>query len=161
MLSTVADGPGFDIKGYRRLTLGDKLPLMTEDASPEQIPSRRLNLITRKQPTIATSWVAPVVLLDGHRFPLAWGPNELTIPADRPVHVQCEMPFVRSYGSASTVLQPNQLPELEYSPPSSQWFAGEIGAPGTTKTNGTWFIWAIVGVLVIVIGTVILRMFAG
>jgi hypothetical protein len=130
------------------------------DASP-QIPTRTLTLFAKKQPLIATSWVAPVALLDGHRFPLAWGPNALTIPADRPVHVRCEMPFVRSYGSASTVLQPDQLPELEYSPPSSQWFQGEIGAPGTTKTNGTWFIWAMAGVLAIVVGSAILRVFAG
>ena len=127
---------------------------MPYDAMPQQIPTRTLTLIAKKQPLIATSWVAPDVLLDGHRFRLAWGPNLLTIPADRPVHVQCEMPFIFTYGRAVALLQPNHLPELEYSPPASQWFQGEIGAVGTTKTNGTWLIWTLLGVLgaVVVLG---------
>jgi hypothetical protein len=120
---------------------------MPHDAMPQQVPTRTLTLIAKKQPFIATSWVSPVVLLDGYRFPLAWGPNILTIPADRPVHVQCEMPFIFTYGRASAVLQPNHLPELEYSPPATQWFSGEIGAVGTTKTNGTWFVWTMVAVV--------------
>lgn len=130
---------------------------MPDDAMPQQIPTRTLTLVARKQPLIATSWVAPVVLLDGYRFQLAWGPNVLTIPADRPVHVQCEMPFIFTYGRASAVLQPNHLPELEYSPPSSQWFPGEIGAIGTTKTNGTWLIWTMLGI----VGAVIVLGFGG
>jgi hypothetical protein len=134
---------------------------MTDDASPQQSPTRTLTLVAKKQPLIATSWVSPVAVVAGERFPLAWGPNTLTIPADRDVYVHCEMPFVRSYGSASTVLQPNQLAELEYSPPSSQWFQGEIGAPGTTKTNGTWFIWAMVGVLVVIVAAGVFRIFGG
>lgn len=127
---------------------------MPDDAMPQQIPTRTLTLIAKKQPLIATSWVAPVVLLDGHRFSLAWGPNVLTIPADRPVYVQCEMPFLYTYGRASALLQPNHLPELEYSPPATQWFAGEIGAVGTTKTNGTWLVWTMLGVVgaVVVLG---------
>jgi hypothetical protein len=118
---------------------------MPHDAMPQQIPTRTLTLIAKKQPLIARGWVAPVVLLDGYRFQLTWGPNVLTIPADRPVHVQCEMPFIFTYGRASAVLQPNHLPELEYSPPATQWFSGEIGAVGTTKTNGTWLVWTMVG----------------
>jgi hypothetical protein len=55
------------------------------------------------------------------------------------------MPFIFTYGRASAVLQPNHLPELEYSPPATQWFSGEIGAAGTTKTNGTWLVWTMVG----------------
>jgi hypothetical protein len=138
---------------------------MPHDATPQQVPTRNLTLVAKKQPLIATSWVAPVVLLDGYRFQLAWGPNILTIPADRPVHVQCEMPFIYTYGRAVALLQPNHLPELEYSPPATQWFAGEIGAAGTTKTNGTWLVWAMLGVLgaivLLGIGTVALTAVLG
>jgi len=130
---------------------------MTDFAAPAAIPTRTLTLNVRKQPLIATSWVAPIVLLDGHRFQLGWGPQVLTIPADRPVHVQCEMPFIYTYGRAIAVLQPNQLPELEYSPPSLNFFAGEIGAPGATKTRGTWLVWSLLGFLgLFVFGSIIL-----
>ena len=95
---------------------------------------------------LAWSWVEPVVLLDGNRFTLPWGTHRYTVPADRPVHIQCEMPFLFTYGRAIAVLQPNQIPELEYSPPVSQWFQAEIGAPGTTKTRGTWSIWLALGI---------------
>lgn len=122
-----------------------KLPVMTDFAAAP-IPTRTLTLHARKQPLVASSWVAPVVLLDGNRFALGWGTQRYTIPADRPVHIQCEMPFLFTYGRAIAVLEPNQIPELEYSPPASQWFQGEIGAPGTTKTRGTWSIWLALGI---------------
>ena len=120
---------------------------MTDFAAP--IPTRTLTLHARKQPLLASSWVAPVVLLDGNRFALGWGTQQFTIPADRPVHVQCEMPFLFTYGRAIAVIQPNQIPELEYSPPASQWFQGEIGAPGTTATRGTWSIWLALSIPVV------------
>jgi len=130
---------------------------MTDSSAPAAIPTRTLTLNVRKQPLVATSWVAPIVLLDGNRFQLGWGPQILTIPADRPVHVQCEMPFIYTYGRAIAVLQPNQLPELEYSPPSMNFFPGEIGAPGTTKTRGTWLLWSMLGFLgLVVFGSIIL-----
>ena len=130
---------------------------MTFAAAP--VPTRTLTLHARKQPFIATSWVAPVVLLDGHRFPLAWGTQKFTIPADRPVHVQCEMPWIFTYGRAAAVVQPDNIPELEYSPPSTQWFSGEIGAPGSTKTRGTWVVWTALGVIAFfLIGGLLLSM---
>jgi len=117
------------------------------DFAAAPIPTRTLVLHSRKQPFIGMSWVAPVVLLDGNRFALGWGTQRYTIPADRPVHVQCEMPYLFTYGRAIAILQPDNIPELEYSPPSSQLFAGEIGAPGTTRTRGTWLVWTLMGVI--------------
>lgn len=120
---------------------------MTDYIAPAVIPTRTLSLTVRKQPLIATSWVTPVVLLDGYRFQLGWGTQNLTIPADRPVHVRCEMPYLYTYGTADALLQPNQIAALEYSPPSMAGFAGEIGAPGTTTHRGTWLIWVLLGVI--------------
>ncbi|TQM57585.1 hypothetical protein FB466_2579 [Klugiella xanthotipulae] len=105
-----------------------------------QPPLRTLVLHSRKLPAILTPWVVPVVLLDGQQFPLGWGTQRYTIPADRPVHVQCEMPFIIRYGKAAVVLTPGSEPaQLEYSAPASQWTRGQLGAPGTTKTTGIGF----------------------
>ena len=131
-------------------TRADRLPHMTNLPAP--VPTRTLTLHARKQPLVGASWVAPVVLLDGHRFPLQWGTQNFTIPAERPVHVQCEMPWIFTYGRAAAIVQPGNIAELEYSPPSSQWFAAEIGAPGTTKTRGTWLVWLLLGLVVFFAG---------
>ena len=128
------------------------------DQSPGVVPTRTITIDSRRLPRIATSWVAPVVLLDGHRFPLGWGPRAFTVPADRPVRVQCEMPYIFTYGRAEVVLEPHDAPELEYSAPATQWFAAELGAPGTTTTRGVWVLWLMIAVLTaIVVGFVALQ----
>jgi len=118
---------------------------------PAIVPVRTLTINSRKLPLIATSWVAPIVLLDGNRFPLGWGVRTFTVPADRPVHIQCEMPYIFSYGRAAAILEQQHVAELEYSAPALAWFGGEIGAPGTTKTRGTWAVWLMMGVLGLVL----------
>jgi hypothetical protein len=119
---------------------------MTDQSALGVVPTRTITIDSRKLPLIATSWVSPVVLLDGHRFPLGWGPRVFTVPADRPVHIQCEMPYLYTYGRASAVLEPHHIPELEYSAPAMAFFTAEMGAPGTTATRGMWALWLMLGV---------------
>jgi len=129
---------------------------MSDYNSAKSIPTRTLTITARKQAVIAMTWTEPVVVLDGHRFPLPWGTHAFTIPADRPVRVHCEMPYLYTYGRAAIVLEPHHLPQLEYSPPANQFRQGELGAPGTTGVRHGRTYWIVAGILVGVVAPAIL-----
>jgi hypothetical protein len=128
---------------------------VTFDSAPAAIPTRNIVIHAKKLPLLLTPWTPPSVLLDGNRFPMQWGANVFTIPTDRPVHVQCQMPSIITYGVAAVVVEPFHTPELEYSPPGNQWFPGELGAPGTTNHRGSALTYSVLGVLgLVVVGAI-------
>jgi hypothetical protein len=124
---------------------------VTFDSAPAAIPTRNIVIHAKKLPLLLSPWTPPSVLLDGNAFPMHWGTNVFTIPADRPVHVQCQMPFIITYGIAAVVVEPFHAPELEYSPPGNKWFPGELGAPGTTNHRGSWLTYSVLGLLGLVV----------
>lgn len=109
-----------------------------QHAQPQGQPTswRTLTLDMKQAPWYGWTWLQPTVTIDGYAYSASWTRLQYQVPADRPVYVQCHVNYLWQYGKAATTLQPNQQPHLEYTVPSNGWVAGDIGAPGTTTSNG-------------------------
>lgn len=99
-------------------------------------PLRTLVIVYRKPPLIFRSFTSPRVRIDGYQFQLGWGESRFTIAADRPVNVECFMPWIGEYGQAGAVLPAGTDVVLEYSPSVTWMYKGQLGLPGTTHTAG-------------------------
>ncbi|MFI0406151.1 hypothetical protein [Actinomadura sp. 3N508] len=95
-------------------------------------PTRILHLRTRRG---AVAKAGVTVGIDGAHYHQRWGRAAFEIPADRPVHVAVSQGSGQ-IGVATTVLTPEQPPDLEYRGPAALYLAGAIGAPGTVKQRG-------------------------
>jgi hypothetical protein len=129
---------------------------MTHETPGAAASTRTLTLTAVRPPVIAWSWISPFAVIDGVRHALAWGSQSFTIASDRPVTVQCEQSRGKATGARATaVLLPEHHAELDYSPSATHWFAAEIGAPGTTRTRGTWSVWLALGLFVAILGVAV------
>lgn len=97
---------------------------------------RTLTLDLKQPPWYGWTWLQPTVTIDGFAYSAGWTRLHYTVPADRPVYVQCHVNYLWEYGKAATTLDPRQQPHLEYTAPAQAYFRGDIGAPGNTKANG-------------------------
>jgi hypothetical protein len=134
-------------------------PQYQQQGYPQQQPTawRTLTLDLKQPPWYARTWLQPTVTIDGFASSAGWSRQQYQIPADRPVHVQCHVNYLWSYGKASAVLQPGHAPHLEYAAPAQAWFDGDIGAPGTTTAKGK----AVAIAFLVLFGLLILGMAAG
>ncbi|RUR01034.1 hypothetical protein [Labedella endophytica] len=97
---------------------------------------RTLTIDLKQPPWYGWTWLQPTVTIDGFAYSAGWTRLNYTVPAGRPVYVQCHVNYLWEYGKAATTLDPRQQPHLEYTAPAQAYFPGDIGAPGTTKANG-------------------------
>lgn len=95
-------------------------------------PTRILQLHTRRG-VVAKSGVT--VGIDGSHYHRPWGRTAFEVPADKPVHVAVSQGSGQ-VGVASTVLTPEQPPDLEYRGPAALYLPGALGPPGTVKQRG-------------------------
>ena len=121
---------------------------------PQQQPTswRTLTLDMKQAPWYGWTWLQPTVTIDGYAYAAGWGRLNYQVPADRPVYVQCHINYLWAYGKAAAVLEPWHTAHLEYTAPANAWFAGDMGAPGSTKANGKAAMIAILSVMGALIG---------
>lgn len=109
-------------------------------------PTRRLDLLLRKSPTLT---VKPGVAIDGQFHDLDWGPVAFQVPADRTVRVEVWMYLTRQMGWASYALEQHEPAALEYVAPAAARYSGRLGPVGTVKRQGRLYLGCMLGFLVL------------
>lgn len=105
------------------------VPYVDQHAGP-----RRVLDLTCRRGLISGAGVE--VSIDGRAYPVAWGTTRFEIPADRPVSVGVMQTLKGGVGHAHVVLTPETPPVLEYRGPAQLSRRGDLGPPGTTRSNG-------------------------
>lgn len=111
-------------------------------------PKRALDLTCRRG---LVSGAGVEVSIDGRAYPVAWGTSLFEVPADRPVSVGVMQTLKGGVGHAHVVLTPEEPPVLEYRGPAQLSRRGELGLPGTTRSNGLGCQVALLAVLVVLL----------
>ena len=105
------------------------IPYVDQHAGPKRV----LDLVCRRG---MISGAGVEVSIDGRAYPVAWGVTRFEIPADRAVSVGVMQTLKGGVGHAHVVLDPGMPPALEYRGPAHLSKRGDLGPPGTTRSNG-------------------------
>jgi hypothetical protein len=70
------------------------------------------------------------------------------------------MPWIGEYAQAVAIVPPGDGLVLEYSPSVSWMYKGQIGAPGTTRTQGVVLVSVALGVLFALLPLLLVSAFA-
>lgn len=129
-----------------------------QQPTPPPVTAWQTLHLTTAKPKGAGYWpqIPVVVRIDGYEYRPGWGTSQYTIPADRPVRVQCSMAWLWEFGNAEIVIVPGQPPVLDYLAPAQQWSGGSLAPRGQAIVKGR----AIQIVTYAVLGLVVVGLFA-